>query len=380
MQAPASLGLEGRTLIRADPARIGPDGTMMAQGRPSKPINEFAMTVLGPVDPANLGVTLVHEHLHMDATPLLATHGYLGQTEIPFERVAADARWNPGIHPDNYRLTDADLVLAELAPLQDTGVTTIVDVTPVELGRNPIALGRIAEGSGLRVVMGGGHYIHGVHAAALDMQDEDAIANRLLGEWRDGVDGTGIRPGIIGEIGASDPLHACEARVLRAAARVGAATGLAVSVHLEPWKAGGDAVLDVVLAESLPAERVVLGHLTTAHADQAYLMRLLDRGAMLAFDLFGFDHSLLGSGRYPPSDADVAATVIRLVRAGYGDRVLVSQDVGVKTRLLRFGGWGYGHLLKHVVPLLREAGMPEVDIERLLVGNPRRLLTIKTPP
>lgn len=348
---------------------------MTGPGR-SDPVG-IVMTVAGPIAPDALGVTLVHEHLHMDTTPVLAVHGYPVDADGPFDGArAAEARWNPGTHPDNYRLTDADLAVEELSHVAAAGGRTIVDVTPVELGREPRALLDIATRTGLQVVMGGGHYLGPVHAPGLAARSEQDIADALIAEARDGVDGTGIRPGIIGELGTSDPPLPAELRVLRAAAAASRATGLAISVHLHPWGRTGGLVADTLLEAGAAPERIVLGHLTTAHDDGPYLERLASRGTFLAFDLFGFDHSLLGAGRYPPSDADVAATVARLSRAGLADRLLVSQDVGVRSRLRRYGGWGYDHLLRHVVPLLRAAGMDDQDVDRLLIDNPRRLLTI----
>jgi predicted metal-dependent phosphotriesterase family hydrolase len=106
------------------------------------------------------------------------------------------------------------------------------------------------------------------------------------------------------------------------------------------------------------------------------LRALGDRGATLGFDLFGFDHSLLGPGRWPPSDRDVARAVAALVDDGYEDRIVLSQDVGVRTRLRRWGGWGYAHLLEHVVPLMGELGIGEDALRAMLVDVPARLLAV----
>jgi hypothetical protein len=115
---------------------------------------------------------------------------------------------------------------------------------------------------------------------------------------------------------------------------------------------------------------------TTAIDRPDDLTRLTDRGAILGFDLFGFDHSLLGPGRYPPSDHEAARFVARLVQAGHRDRLILSQDVGVVSRLRRFGSWGYAHLLEHVVPILRGFGLTEDDLDAILVRTPARLLSV----
>lgn len=344
---------------------------------PGNDPGEIVMTVTGPRPAASLGRTLIHEHLYLDATALLGVHGYPVVSSKPLDlTTAAEARWNPGGFPDNYRLTDVGRQVEELQPFAKHGGQAVVDVTPEGLGRSPTALVRIARASGLSVIMGGGYYLAETHPPGLHDEAEDAIAQRLIAEFRRGVDGTGIRPGIIGELGTGDPLQPAEEKVLRASVRAHLDTGLALSIHLHPWAKEGIKVLDVLADEGMNPEKVILNHITTAVDDDGYQRALLERGVYLAYDLFGFDHSVLQPGRYAPSDAVVAAKVVELANDGHIDRLLISQDVGVKTRLLAYGGWGYAHLLTHVVPLLVAMGMDESAIEQILVGNPRRVLAL----
>ncbi len=334
-------------------------------------------TVRGPIDPADLGVTLAHEHLWMDSTPLLAVHGYRVTKAGPWDAAtAAEARWNPGSHPDNYRLTDVGAVVEELVPFVRAGGRAIVELTPPSLGRDPLRVREIAERSGVNVVLGAGQYLQPVHEPWVAAATEAEITRRLLVELDEGIDGTGIRPGIFGEIGTSDPVQPGEARVLRAVAAASVVSGLAISVHLHPWGHEGPAVLDLLVAAGATPERVILGHLNTAIDRPDELRALAVRGATLGFDLFGFDHSLLGPGRWPPSDRDVAATIASLVDDGYADRIVLGQDVGVRTRLRRWGGWGYAHLLEHVVPIMRELGIRDDAVQAMLVANPARLLAV----
>jgi phosphotriesterase-related protein len=336
------------------------------------------MTVRGPLAADELGLTLFHEHLHMDASPLLAVHGYRAEAGGPWDaEAAAEARWNPGSHPDNYRFTQDALVASELGRFRAAGGRTVVEQTPPALGRDPRALHRIATDSRVNVIMGTGHYLAPTHEPWVAKATEDAIADAVVREIREGVGHLGIRPGIIGEIGTSIPVAPEEVRVLRAMARAGRETGLAVSVHLHPWGRTGRDALAVLLGEGLAPERIALGHLTTAHDDEPYIRGLADRGVSLVFDLFGFDHSLVGVGRWPPSDSDVADTVARLFAAGHGSQVMISHDIGVRSRLVAYGSWGYTHIVRHVVPLLLDRGMSEADIDELLVGNPARILAIE---
>lgn len=340
-------------------------------------VGRMVQTVLGPLDPADLGVTTVHEHLWMDSRPLVAVHGYdPGEVRAWDAGAAAEARWNPGWHPDNYLLTDVATSVEELAPFVRAGGRSMVELTPPTLGRDPVRIREISGRAGVHVVIGAGHYLEAVHDSWVATNDEAAIATHLLGEIRDGIGSSGIRPGVLGEIGTSDPVALAERRVLRAVAMAAAASGLAISVHLHPWGFEGPVVLDELVGAGADPERVILGHVNTAIDRPDDLRALLDRGAILGFDLFGFDHSLLGLGRWPPSDRDVAMTVAGFVRDGYADRIVLGQDVGVRTRLRRWGGWGYAHLLEHVVPLLGELGVDGNDLRTMLVANPARLLAV----
>ena len=334
-------------------------------------------TVRGPIDSTELGVTLTHEHLWMDATPLLALHGYPSADGGPWDAaVAAEARWNPGTHADNYRLTDVAATVEELAPFIRAGGRSIVELTPRSLGGDALRLREIAERAGIHVVLGAGQYLEPIHEPWVAAATEAEIADRLLAEVHEGVDGSGILPGILGEIGTSDPVRPGEAKVLRAVAAASTASGLPISVHLHPWGHEGPQVLDTLVSGGAAPERVILGHLNTAIDQPDQLRALADRGTTLGFDLFGFDHSLLGPGRWPPSDRDVAGTIAALVDEGHADRIVLSQDIGVRTRLRRWGGWGYAHLLEHVVPLMRDLGIGDPALRAMLVDTPARLLTV----
>ena len=338
-----------------------------------------AMTVGGPVPVGALGVTTMHEHLWMDASPLLAVHGYTAGPEGPWDAaVATEARWAPGIHSDNYRLMDAGAAAEELAPFVAAGGRTLVELTPPSLGRAPGHVRTIAAATGIHVVQGTGQYLGPTHERWVAEASDAELVRRLVADAATGLAGTDIRAGIYGEIGTSDPVRPDERRILRAVAAAARETGLAISVHLHPWGHEGSTVLDELVDAGADAERVILGHVTTAIDQPGALRALVDRGAVLGFDLFGFDHSLLGPGRWPPSDHDAARAIVALADAGHGERIVLAQDVGVRTRLRRWGGWGYAHLLEHVVPLLRSLGLGDDDLDAMLVRTPARLLAVPT--
>lgn len=337
---------------------------------------QVVRTVLGDIHPSSLGNTLIHEHLHMDSSNLAAAHGYVPDPE-PGEfdgAAAAECRWNPGAHPDNYRFTEHDSVLDDLVDYRELGGGAIVDATPLDLSRNPEALATLSRDSGLHVVMGTGYYLEATHRAFVEEGSEESSTFDVITSEHYGK--AAIRPGMIGEIGTSDPPTQGELRSLRGAARAAAETGLPLSVHLHPWGDNADRVLDTVGETGLALDRLLLNHMSTAVGEDDRLRQLLSSGVLLSFDLFGFDHSLLGPGRYPPSDDEGVATIAALLSEGYGEQVMMSQDVGVRTRLRKHGGWGYGHMLRHLVPLLGTHGVDAEGIRTLFVANPARFLTL----
>lgn len=331
-------------------------------------------TVLGDVPAADLGVTLVHEHVRMDCTPLLAAHGYQPDPAAgPFDAaIAAECRWNPGAHPDNYRFTEDEPILDDLLDFASLGGGAIVDATPLDLGRDPGTLLEQSRRSGLHIVMGTGYYLEATHRPHLpEGMEEQATFDVIVADTQEA-----IRPGMIGEIGTSDPPTASELSVVRGAARAALATGLPLSIHLHPWGDNAETVMAVVTETGLPAERVLLNHMTTAVGRAGQVERALETGAHISFDLCGFDHSLLGPGRWPASDDEVMALTVELLNGPFADRVMISQDIGVRTRLRRYGGWGYGHMMRHLIPLLHSHGATPEDVERLLVRTPARYLTL----
>lgn len=339
------------------------------------------VTVLGPVEPDELGVTMVHEHILCDWTSLLREPEAASQKVLYYAPVdlttLGDVRWYPWVSLDNYRMWNVELAIVELDQYRLAGGRSIVDVTPFGGGRDAEALQRISRETGLHIVLGCGYYIDAAHPSDMECRDADQIAAEIIGEFAEGVGDSGVRPGIIGEIGTSSPITANEERSLRGAARAQRQTGAALSVHLYPWGKEGHKVLDVLEEEGVDPRRVILDHLFATIDDLAYHRSLAKRGAYLGYDLFGFDHSLIDAGRWPPSDREVALAIRELIEEGYLSQCLLSQDIGVKLRLTAYGGWGYAHLLKHVVPVLHHVGIGPDQVATMLVDNPRALLPLR---
>ncbi len=307
------------------------------------------MTVLGPVDPSTLGFTLPHEHTQC-------------------------ALWHIQDRWDYWELTrDEPVILEELRLLRDAGGETLVDVTLPGIGRDPAWLVGIARASGLNVVMGGGWYRTAYYPpeARIDRRSTDSLAEELVGEATAGVGDSGVRIGILGEIGTDKPwITPAEERVHRAVARASRRTGLAITTHAVMSDVGA-AQLAIFEEEGVDPGRVVIGHADSyPHLD--HYLGLLERGASIEFDFLGMSFTPTekhGEGR-------VVELLLELLHRGHVDRILLSHDVCHNSQLRHYEGNGYTYLQATFLPRLRAAGVSEAEIDTITRENPRRLLTI----
>jgi phosphotriesterase-related protein len=214
----------------------------------------------------------------------------------------------------------------------------------------------------------------------------ESVAEQLVRELTEGIGDTGVRPGIIGEIGTSDPIHPQEAKMLRAAALAQRRTGTAITVHCNLGTRTGKEALQVLDAAGADISRVVLGHVDFAlgHLDTSfegavsYHKELALSGCFIEYDTVGADGYFRGTGKerpfWAPSDRQRAEAIAGLLDAGLIKQVLISHDVCLKHYLLHYGGFGYGHILREFTQNLKDAGVGEAEIHQLLVENPGRML------
>jgi predicted metal-dependent phosphotriesterase family hydrolase len=294
------------------------------------------MTVLGPIDASELGVTLPHEHIFLDLTREYRGDGLLN---------------------------DPVLAAHELTLYAEAGGRTVVDVTSVGLQRDPVALRSMATRTGLNIVMGCGFYRRSYFPPELDELSTDAVADGIVHDIEAGV--AGIRAGIIGEIGCDKTMTALEERSFRAAARAHLRTGLTITTHAARWPVGLPQ-LDLLGEEGVDPRRVVVGHCDMV-PDHDYHLELARRGAFVQFD------TVQGGSEY---DTRCRLDWIKsLAEEGFLDRLLLSQDVCLRSNYATFGGPGYSYVLTTFADRLRAEGFEDSDLETLLVDNPRRMLT-----
>jgi phosphotriesterase-related protein len=341
------------------------------------------MTVLGAVAPQALGITLTHEHLLIDLRvwcqePREEEKRVLARLPVELSTLGAIRR-DPLVNLDNCLLDDQTLAIRELRQFKAAGGSSVVDCTNNGLGRAPLALKAISEATGVHVIMGSGYYIGRSHPGDLHQRTTDAIAEEIVQDLTVGVGDTGVRAGLIGEIGTSFKIRDTEKKVLQAAARAHRRTGAPISVHLLPWRKNGMEALDILEREGANLHQVILSHLSPTCDDLQYHTTLARRGAYVEYDFFGMEFYVDTVGEYMGSDHHSVTAIKRLIDEGCLERLLLSHDTGMKIQLTQYGGWGYAHLLKNVVPMLRRRGFGDGEINTLLVDNPRRVLTWGTP-
>jgi phosphotriesterase-related protein len=337
------------------------------------------MTVLGPVSADALGITLMHEHLLNDCRcwwnkPKEAARGRLACEPVN-AGILGELRMDPFVSLDNCTLDDERLAIAELAAVVELGGRTVVDPTCAGIGRDPAALVRIAQGTGLNIITGGGFYLQASHPARLRDMTVDDIADEIVREATVGIGDTGVRIGLIGEIGISGEFTPDEEKSLRGAARAQTRTRLPLMVHLPAWLRYGHRVLEIVESEGAAVDRTVLCHMNPSGADSAYQTSLAARGALLGFDMIGMDFWYADQGVQCPSDEQNAEAIVGLIAKDCLGNLLLSQDVFRKMMLTRYGGFGYAYLQRHFLPRLMRHGVDEQMLTRLMIDNPRRVFS-----
>ncbi len=331
-------------------------------------------TVLGEIDSADLGPTLFHEHLLLNGETawhepeLRDAEGWTIAREPIRMEFLGRLRNDPYLSLDNTRLDSVDTAVRELGAFAAAGGRTLVEVTPDAAGRDPAGLRAIAGATGLNIIMGCGYYLERTHPEGFVDMPIDDIADRIVADVLDGVDG--VHAGVIGEIGVGLHFTPAEEHSLRAAARAQRRCGVPLSVHLPGWLRYGHRVLDIVEEEGGILGATVLSHMNPSHVDEAYQRSLADRGAWVEYDMLGMEFHYPGEGQ-SPSDEENAAAVARLLADGYGSRLLLSHDVFIKTLLRTYGGFGYAHVFNGFADRLERHGVARGQLLEILTANPK---------
>jgi len=304
------------------------------------------MTVLGSIPVADLGVTLTHEHVLVD---------FIGADKITRDR---------------YDVDDALAnILPHLRSLKELGCRALVECTPAYLGRDPVLLRRLAERSGLHLLTNTGYYGAAENKflpAHAFTETADQLAARWVTEWRDGIEGTKIRPGFV-KIGVGgQSLSDLHRKLVCAAARTHSATGLVIASHTGPAKLALEEVA-ILRQEGVNASAFVWVH-AQAEADVEAALKLAREGCWVSYD--GFDAK--ENPRY-------VEFLRRFVKEGRLGQVLLSHDAGWYRPGEPKGGQfkPFDAIFRVLIPALKEAGFNQEQIDQLLIRNPAAAFAVR---
>jgi phosphotriesterase-related protein len=340
-------------------------------------------TVLGPVDPGQIGLTLTHEHLLIDLHVVFVAPGTEAGRRIAEQPVRLDnlgwIRVNWSSNRDNLVQTDVDLAVREATRYREAGGGTIVDATSIGIARNPRALAEISRRAGVHVVMGAGFYVGPAHPAGFSKRSEESIADEIIRDVTVGVDDTGVRSGIIGEIGCSWPWTEVEKKSVAAAVAAQRATGAPLLIHPGRDEKAPIEIVRFIDREGADLGRTVMSHVDIRVYDRGILRELAATGIYIEYDTFGLEspYPPHAPNTFMPSDYQRIEQLMWLIEEGYLERIVLAHDNCSKHRLREFGGHGFDHIPTTIVGWMKRRGLTQAQIDTMLVENPRRVLTFR---
>ena len=281
------------------------------------------------------GYTLMHEHLTIDLMP-----GDLGGTGF-------------------------DILCRELTELYTFGVRNIIELTNQGMGRNPDLLRTLASDTGINLIPSTGYYLEAYMPPDIRTRPIEELAEEAVRELTWGIDEEGYTAGVIGEIGWSAPeAGELECRVWEAMSIAAAKTGAVISTHPS---IGPEQIpqAEFLIKRGIKPEKIVIGHAEFFPNEEA-LLALMELGVNIGIDMIGQN----GQGR----DEYRADMVVMLRDRGFLSQVTLSTDLCEQRDLRQYGGFGYAHLFQSFLPLLRDRGVTEDEIDQMLGGNPKRIL------
>ncbi len=340
----------------------------------------MVQTVLGKIKKEEVGVTLPHEHIFWDLRPVMEEPKT--GLDVYYDKVRADNRYlcyrDPYTIQDNAFLDDEKVAIREVELFKKAGGNTIVEVTLDDIKRDPLALRKVSEATGVNIVMGSGHYIGSSHSKDVETKTEKELADEIIRDITVGACGTDVKAGIIGEIGTSAVVAPNEWKCLRAAGIASLETGKKIQVHTALYQRNGLAVLDELKKLGVSSDKVVIDHIDVLLRED-YLLELLDRGAYVEFDNFGKEFYIspraggLLTDRFA-YDLERAQMIAKLVNKGYLKQILITNDICLKTMFTTWGGNGYAHILHTAKDMLLDQGLTEEQFNTITVSNCADLL------
>lgn len=305
----------------------------------------------GPLDTANMGFTLMHEHVVVLWPPMYQQYPEL------FDRKA-----------------QMENAVTRLIRAREAGVTTMVDLTPIDLGRDPRFIAEAAQKSGMQIIVATGLY-YTIPFYFLHKPDS-AMTDLFVRDITEGIGQTGVRANVI-KCATEPEMHPMNERVLRASAKAQRATGVPICTHTYPANRTGLDQQRILKEEGVDLGRTVIGHSDDSD-DFSYLEEIIQNGSYCGMDRIGLQR--------PRTDAQRSDMVAKLVEKGYADRITLSHDASCHLDFIPEGiadqlmpEWNFTHISLDIVPMLRERGVSDDAIHQMTVLNPKAIFENNQP-
>lgn len=341
---------------------------------------KYVQTVLGPIAPEEMGFTLPHEHILWD----LSGHNPIkldpADQEDPRNQPLtmeslSELKFHLWEYKDNLVMQDPEVAVRELQWFKKAGGGTICDNTTFE-PRSPRKLQEISRRTGVHVVLGTGTYVAGYMSPEHKAMDADELAQVFIRELRQGVKDTDVKCGFIGEIGVDSGVPETSRLSLAAAAKAQKETGAAILIHQPGTEHQADTIFKILTDNGGSLERTVMCHCDPLLPDHDYIDHMAKSGAYISFDFFGLE-AVLGMSLWLPTDRERILAIREQIDRGNLKHIVMSHDTAYKCMLRRWGGFGYGHLPKNMVPMMLRMGYEQQWIDQITKYNPQEIFALE---
>lgn len=302
------------------------------------------LTVTGPIDPGQAGITHSHEHVLWDYFKMIMSYDCI--------------------------FDDSLVATEELKKFKIAGGGTLVDCSSNGIATNRSELPKISQASGVKIVLGTGWYREVVYDQRVFKNTASQLAEIMINDITQGFEDCDFRAGFIGEIGTErKSISAAEERVFRAAAKASKATGTCIITHTTHFGELAIEQIDLLTSEGVPPNRIVVSHLGDRE-DFTILNRIAKTGVYMSIDNIGY----VGDGY--PDDSVRLSNVMKLLDQGYEERIVLGTDIGTRSALATYGGRGYDWLIRNFIPAMVKSGLSESTINKLTKNNMAQVLTL----
>ena len=338
-------------------------------------MKSFAQTVNGPIKKSELGFTLMHEHIFCDLREPEKRNNLLNDHEEITIKNRFEVDYYENKNQQNLILNEYEKATEELKIYKEFGGKTIVELSTIGINPEPIKLSKISQETGVNIILGTGCYTEDyLDEQTINFSVED-LRMLMSQHLQDGFNGTNIRAGLIGELGCSWHLKETEKKSLLAALEIQYENGVTVSIHPGRHKDSPKEIIKFLEKNKVNPSKTIICHIDRTLTNLEDILMILNKGYVLEWDFFGIETSNYWFGKFDlPTDYMRLDLIYKLFKKGFDNQITISHDICTRTRLKCYGGHGYSHINKHVVPLMLERGWSERNIEQLLVTNPANML------